>query len=221
MHRNLLLLRSNLHDPETGRPEYDAARKPETGKRAYFCPSLWGGKDWPPAAFHPGTGYLYIPANENLCTSMEGEEATYRPGQRFVGADSETRIADQADHIGELQAWDLNAGERVWTHEFEFHNWGPVLATGEDLVFAGGTNDRFFRAFDARSGEVLWRYPTNSGITGVPTSYAIDGRQYVAVQSGWGVDAQKMQRAIDRARGTTTHVPQGGVVWVFALPQSR
>jgi alcohol dehydrogenase (cytochrome c) len=45
----------------------------------------------------------------------------------------------------------------------------------------------------------------------------VDGVQYVAVQSGWGVDAVKMQASLDGVRGTTTFVPQGGVLWVFAL----
>lgn len=207
-------------DPETGRPEYDDERKPKTGKPAFFCPSIWGGKNWVPSAFSPQTGYLYIPANNNLCTTMAGEEATYRPGQMFTGADFQLSVAKGAAHIGELQAWDMNTGERVWTHEFELHNWGPVLATGGGLVFAGGTSDRYFRAFDASSGEVLWQQRTNSGITGVPSTYSVDGVQYVAVQSGWGVDAQRMLGAIDSDRGTTTPVPQGGVLWVFALRTS-
>jgi alcohol dehydrogenase (cytochrome c) len=45
----------------------------------------------------------------------------------------------------------------------------------------------------------------------------VDGVQYIAVQSGWGVDAQRMQGSLDDARGTKTDVPQGGVIWVFAL----
>ncbi len=208
-------------DPSTGRPEYDPERKPGVGIRASFCPSTWGGKNWPPAAYSPKTGYVYIPVNENLCATMEGEEVAYRPGQFFIGVDFsedfEVFLHEGADHIGELQAWDINTGERVWTHEFEFQNWGPVLATGGDLVFLGGTNDRYFRAFDARSGELLWQQRTNSGITGVPTSYAVDGVQYVAVQSGWGVDAQLMQVSLDEILGSTTHVPQGGVLWVFGL----
>ncbi len=124
---------------------------------------------------------------------------------------------EAADHIGELQAWDLAAGKKVWSVEFPFHNWGPVLTTGGGLVFSGGTNDRYFRAFDAATGEILWKQRTNSGIVGVPTSYEIDGVQYVAVQSGWGVDAQRKQEFLDKAFGTKTHVPQGGVLWVFAL----
>jgi hypothetical protein len=62
-----------------------------------------------------------------------------------------------------------------------------------------------------------WEFKTNSGVTGVPSSFAVDGTQYVAVQSGWGVDAQRMQARLDTFLGTKTEVPQGGVVWVFAL----
>jgi alcohol dehydrogenase (cytochrome c) len=203
-------------DPVTGRPEYDLAHKPAVGHRAQFCPSLWGGKDWPPAAYNPQTGYLYIPANDNLCMEMEGEETEYRPGQQFTGARA-TDFTVTGDHIGELQAWNLRTGERVWTHEFQSQNWGPVMTTAGGLVFSGGTNDRYFRAFEATTGRLLWQYRTNSGITGVPTTFEVEGVQYVAVQSGWGVDAQGMQGRIDRARGTETIVPQGGVVWVFAL----
>ena len=207
-------------DPKTGRPEYDPERKPGIGKKASFCPSHWGGKDWPPAAYNPQTGYLYIPANDNLCGSFEGKEVTYRPGRTFTGVQfAKTRISiyEGAQHIGELQAWDMDTGQEVWTHKFKFHNWGPVLTTAGGLVFMGGTNDRYFRAFDAKTGKVLWEQRTNSGITGVPTSYALDGVQYVAVQSGWGVDAQRKQALLDAILGYTTHVPQGGVLWVFAL----
>jgi alcohol dehydrogenase (cytochrome c) len=207
-------------DPVTGRPEYDSERKPGTGKSATFCPSLWGGKDWPPSAYSPQTGYLYIPANENLCSTMIGREVEYRPGAGYTGATSQTFVAEGADHLGELQAWDLSTGEQVWTHEFpESQNWGPILTTGGGLVFAGGTNDRYFRAFDAATGDLLWEQRTNSGVIGVPSSYAIDGVQYIAVQSGWGVDAQGMQRAVNQHLERNIQVPQGGVVWVFALRQ--
>jgi alcohol dehydrogenase (cytochrome c) len=121
------------------------------------------------------------------------------------------------DHIGELQAWDMNAGKKIWTKTFKSHNWGPVLTTGGGLVFSGGTNDRYFRAFDAKTGKLLWQQRTNSGVTGVPSTYQVDGVQYVAVQSGWGVDAQRKQELLDKAFGRKTFVPQGGVLWIFAL----
>ena len=130
---------------------------------------------------------------------------------------AETNGKNGTKHIGEIQAWDMNTGQKVWMRTFESHNWGPVLTTGGGLVFAGGTNDRYFRAFDGKTGEPLWQWRTNSGITGVPSSFAVDGVQYVAVQSGWGVDAQRMQGALDDIRGAKTDVPQGGVIWVFGV----
>lgn len=209
-------------DPVTGRPDVDPAKKPGTGKPARFCPSLWGGKDWPPFAYNPETQLLYIPANENLCSSIEGTEVTYRPGQSYTGARSQFFLEEGADHIGELQAWDLNTGRKVWTYKFPNMSptWGPVLTTGGGLVFTGGTSDRYFRAFDAKTGELLWSFPTNSGITGVPVSFAVDGVQYIAVQSGWGVDAQRMHSRLAPILGhRIDSVPQGGAIWVFAVEQ--
>jgi alcohol dehydrogenase (cytochrome c) len=209
-------------DPKTGRPSYDAEKIVSSGKSVTFCPSQWGGKDWPPAAYNPKTRLLYVPAHENLCATLQGESKTpsYEPGKRYTGINANATkllVAPGADHIGELQAWDLNSGKKVWTYNYKYMNWGPVLTTGGALVFAGGSNDRYFRAFDARTGRVLWEFRTNSGVTGVPSSFAVDGVQYIAVQSGWGVDAQKMQGRLDSFMGTRTHVPQGGVIWVFAV----
>ena len=97
-----------------------------------------------------------------------------------------------ADHIGELQAWDIDSGKKIWTTNLPSFNWGAMLATGGGLLFAGGTNDRKFRAFDAK--------------------------QYIAVESGWGVDPAKMQSRMNLIfPGQYPDVPQGGSIHVFAL----
>jgi len=208
-------------DPVTGRPTYDESKKPGTGKGARFCPSHWGGKDWPPAAFSPRTRLLYIPANDNVCAFLIGEEIEYREGREFLGTDWEQSTLDLGpgakDSIGELQAWNVDTGEKAWSHKFPTQNWGPVLATAGDLVFMGGTNDRYFRAFHAKTGKLLWRHRTNSGITGVPSTYEVDGKQYVAVLSGWGVDAEREQSSLAQIGFVQKPVPQGGVLWVFGL----
>ena len=72
-------------DPETGRADIDPAHKPLTGKIAEFCPSGPGGKNWPPISFSPKTRMIYIPANQNLCSSFMGTMVTYSPGKGFVG----------------------------------------------------------------------------------------------------------------------------------------
>jgi len=209
-------------DPKTGRPDVDPARQPGTGKKAEFCPSLWGGKDWPPPAYSPKTRLLYIPANENLCQGLSGDPVTYTPGQRFTGiapANVSFSITPGADHIGELQAWNLDTGQKVWSHPFANSPlWGPVLATAGGVLFMGGTNDRYFRAFDGATGKVLWEFRTGSGVNGVPVSFQLDGKQYIAVQSGWGVDAARMQARLNLERPWEfPEVPQGGAVWVFAV----
>jgi len=206
-------------DPKTGRPEVDEARQPGTGKGAEFCPSHWGGKNWPPIAFSPKTRMIYIPANENTCGRITGRPITYTAGRPFTGAASTFLVAPGADHIGEVQAWNVDTGKKVWTHNFAGSaNWGPMLSTGGGLVFSGGTNDRLFRAFDASSGALLWEFPTNSGIIGQPSSFMVDGRQYIAVQSGWGIDARGMQASLSRLfPGNYPDVPEGGAVWVFAV----
>jgi alcohol dehydrogenase (cytochrome c) len=206
-------------DPKTGRPDVDPAKQPGTGREAEFCPSHWGGKNWPPIAYSPKTRMIYIPANENLCGRIVGRPVSYTAGRGFTGATNVLLVAPGADHIGEVQAWNVDTGKRVWTHTFAGStNWGPMLATGGGVVFSGGTQDRLFHAFDASSGKLLWEFPTNSGIVGQPSSFMVDGRQYIAVQSGWGIDARTMQGRLNRiAPGDYPEVPEGGAIWVFAV----
>jgi alcohol dehydrogenase (cytochrome c) len=211
-------------DPKTGRPKYDMDKLLRVGKTVTFCPSHWGGKDWPPAAYNPKTKLLYVPLQQNLCTTLVGEAkiAPYSAGKRYVGTDAaKTRVfaREGADHIGEVQAWNLDTGKLAWTYNFPDMgiNWGPLLTTAGGLVFGGGSADRKFRALDATTGKLLWEFKTNSGITGVPSSYMVDGVQYIAVQSGWGVDAEKMTGRLNTSLKKNVKVPQGGVVWVFAV----
>ena len=192
------------------------------GKRVEFCPSLWGGKDWPSASYSQKTGLVYVPANENFCGGFTGEKVPLVPGQLWLGTKPEDiglTVAPGADHFGELQAWDPATGKKVWSHNFpKSQLFGSVTATAGDLVFVGGTNDRMFRAFNAKTGEVLWEQKTNSGIMGMPMAYEVDGTEYIAIQSGWGVDAQRIQDALAGNHiGIENNVPQGGVVWVFAV----
>ncbi len=207
-------------DPVTGRPDVDPERKPKTGVRADFCPGVHGGKNWPPIAFSPRTRMIYIPANNNLCGSNMGTQPTYTPGRPFVGiGGSRPFIRPGATHVGEVQAWNVDTGQKMWTHIYDKSpNWGGMLVTAGGLVFSGGTSDRKFHAFDASTGKLLWEFPTNSGILAPPTTFKVDGKQYVAVESGWGGDSRGMQATLNRLfPGEYPEVPEGGAVWVFAI----
>jgi alcohol dehydrogenase (cytochrome c) len=210
-------------DPVTGRPDVDPDRKPGTGKTANFCPGLHGGKNWPPIAFSPQTRMIYVPANNNICGSLTGAPVTYVRGGSFTGtargAGGTPPLTPGADHYGEVQAWNVDTGRKVWTHNYPTSpNWGSMLATAGGLVFSGGTNDRKIHAFHAESGKLLWESPTPSGILAPPTSFMVDGKQYIAVLSGWGGDSAGMQNTLNRGfPGQYPPVPTGGSIWVYAV----
>ncbi len=207
-------------DPQTGRPTYDPEHTPVTGKLITFCPSLWGGDDWPSSSYSDQTQLVYIPAQNYMCGEMDGRKDKLIPGQLWLGIDpNSNNLLPRSDHIGELQAWDPTTGKQVWMHPFKDQLFASVLTTAGNLVFVGGTNDRMFRAFDAKTGELLWEQKTNSGIIGMPVAYEVGDTEYIAIQSGWGVDAQRIQNALATTsmKLNPDAVPQGGVVWVFAL----
>jgi alcohol dehydrogenase (cytochrome c) len=210
-------------DPKTGRPTYNDDKKPGVGKKASFCPSLWGGKDWPFDSYNPKTGQLIIPSNENHCGFLEGKVQEYVAGKWWTGVDIPDIgfvVPKTPDHLGNLQSIDVGTGKQTWSYKHkESMLWGGVLQTAGGLVFTGGTNDRKFRAHDAKDGKLLWEITTNSGITAPPSSFSIDGKQYIAVVSGWGVDPAFQQGLINNLTGWHKQVPEGGVVWVFALSE--
>jgi len=120
-----------------------------------------------------------------------------------------------------VQAWNVDTGKKVWTHAYEkTPNWGSMLATGGGLVFTGGTNDRKIHAFDAASGKLLWDAQVSSGIVAPPTTFTVNGRQFLAVHAGWGGDPRGMQNTMNRIYpGEYPPVPEGGSITVYALPQ--
>jgi alcohol dehydrogenase (cytochrome c) len=164
---------------------------------------------------------IYVPANNNVCGGIIGQQDfSYVAGRGYAGVNmGGPLVAPQSiDHFGEVQAWNVDTGQKVWTHNFEKSpNWGAMLATAGGLVISGGTNDRMVRAFDAKDGKVLWEFPTSSGVEAPVTTYLVDGKQYLAVLSGWGGDANGMNSTVQRTVSGAPSVPPGGSVWVFAL----
>jgi alcohol dehydrogenase (cytochrome c) len=213
-------------DPKSGRPNVDPNKKPGTGKTATFCPGLHGGKNWPPIAYNPQTRMIYIPANNNICGTLTGAPVTYAAGRNFTGTARGAGVPGAppplkagADHFGEVQAWNVDTGQKVWTHNYKNSpNWGSMMTTAGGLVFTGGTNDRKIHAFDAKTGKLLWESPTPSGILAPPTTFQVDGKQYIAVLSGWGGDSAGMESTLNQAfPGLYPVVPDGGSIWVYAL----
>jgi PQQ-dependent dehydrogenase (methanol/ethanol family) len=174
------------YDLKTGRPLVDPTKMTKQGQVVKnICPAAVGAKEFNPTALSPRTGLLYIPAQNN-CMEYTGEEANYIAGTPYLGA-SVAMYPGPGDYQGELIAWDLATQKKVWSvKETKLPLQSGVLATGGDLVFYG-TMDGFFRAVDAKTGEILWQQQLGSGIIGNPITYlGPDGKQYVAIYAGVG-----------------------------------
>ena len=174
------------YDLKTGLPMEDPDKRPHTNHYARgVCPSSTGGKEFVPSSFSPKTGYLYIPAH-NTCMDYSGEEVNYIAGTPYLGA-SVRMYPGPGGYQGELIAWDVANAKKVWgIKETDLPVYSGVLATAGDVVFYG-TMDGWFRAVDARSGNVLWQEKLTSGIIGNPMTFiGPDGKQYVAIYVGIG-----------------------------------
>ena len=216
-------------DLVTGRPTLNAEKVPFQGKKVKFiCPSLEGGKNQQPAAFSPATGLFYVPTN-NLCMDFEAREVSYIPGTPYIGGNA-PEVAGPGGYRGEFIAWDATTGRKVWGIKEPYPVWGGALATKGDVVFYG-TLDGWFKAADARTGAVLWKFKVGSGVVGNPIAYlGPDGKQYIAVYAGIGGDmglliagdvAANLPYDV-RERGSTLPdiarwTSWGGMLFVFSL----
>ncbi len=217
-------------DLNSGRIIENPEKKPEVGKVVReICPAAPGAKDWQPSAFSPRTGLVYIP-HQNLCMDFEGLEANYIAGTPYVGANVRM-YAGPGGNRGEFLAWDPVKNQKVWAISENFPVWSGALVTGGDVAFYG-TMDGWFKAVDARNGNLLWQFKCGSGIIGQPVSYrGPDGKQYVAILAGvggWsgaivagGLDPRDQTAALGFV-GAMGDLPdytaRGGMLYVFALP---
>src|SRR6185437_14095863 len=113
--------------------------------------------------------------------------AAHIRGTPYIGATTSYH-AGPGGNMGAFIAWDATTGRKVWEIREKYPVWSGVLATGGDVVFYG-TLDGWFKAVDARSGTLLWKFKVGSGIVGNPITYTgPDGRQYVAIYAGIGGD---------------------------------
>jgi alcohol dehydrogenase (cytochrome c) len=205
---------------KTGRPNFTADGRPgapnatgEKGKVVFSSPSFLGGKNWMPMAYSKDTGLFYVPSND-WGMDIWNEPIAYKKGSAYLGAGFTIKpIAE--DHIGALRAMDPATGKIVWEYKNKAPLWGGVLTTGGNLVFTG-TPEGFLKAFDAKTGQELWKFNTGSGVVGSPITWEQDGEQYVAVMSGWGGAVPLWGGEVAK---TFKEISQGGSLWVFKLPK--
>jgi len=178
-----------------------------TGQQVTACPTWYGGKNWEAGAYSPLTNTMYFPLR-NTCARVL---ATTMEENSFYALTMREEIAPGTDQLGIVQAISVETGETLWRHE-QRASTTSLVVTGGGLVFGGDANGRF-RAFDETTGEVLWEINLGSAVTGFPVTYAVEGRQYVAVSTGTAGTTSAQIRLTPELRPSA-----GNNIFVFALP---
>ena len=189
------------------------------GQEVLACPTWAGGKDWEAGAYSPLTNTMYMPLR-NTCARMlatddvrsERARALTAGGQgglEIYALAARHQITPGEDDLGTVYAVSAETGRTVWLHEQRAATMS-VMTTGGGLVFGGDVNGRF-RALDQETGAVLWEINLGSPVVGFPITYAVDGRQYVAVNTGAG-------GGINLRMTPELRPSVGSVLFVFALP---
>jgi len=153
----------------------------KAGKR--MLPGANGGVEWSPMTVNPKLGLTYA-INLHQPMTYHVESTPYPGGKLWLGGAFKVIPGEQ--QWGNITAVDYNTGKIKWKVKTDQPMIGGILATAGGLVFAGEGNG-WFRAYDAKSGSKLWQFQAGAGVNAPPSSFSIDGEQYIVVAAGGNV----------------------------------
>jgi alcohol dehydrogenase (cytochrome c) len=179
------------------------------GQQLLICPSTSGGKNYPAGTYSPLTGLMYFPL-QNTCM-MSTSAAEEQSLDDLYAIRNRVQITPGMDNVGTIEAISVETGTTAWKFE-QRAGVLSLISTGGELLFGGDVNGRF-RAYDQRNGDVLWEVNLGAAVNGYPVTFAVDGRQYVAVSTGGSGLAFGLARLTPELRPGS-----GNQLFVFALP---
>ncbi len=175
-------------DPETGRPKIDPAAQYPDGKPFLMYPFPNGAHGVQAMSFSPKTGMSYIPVMEGgrvFVDPANVKDWQFKPGMMVnTGLGPPPADMTAPPPSSKLVAWDVAGNKVAWSVPQPGVFNGGTMATGGNLVFQG-TNDGRFNAYSASTGRKLWSFDAQNGMLGAPISYAVGGKQYVSIITGF------------------------------------
>jgi len=206
-------------NPQTGKVTYRPGMIPQVSVPLEMCPSTAGFKSWRAMAYSPQTGALYVPMNLNCERAIFGqvEKVVGRGGTGPVQR-KDFKHPRSGGSLGEFQALDVKTGRTLWRQRTASPSNTAALATAGGVVF-GGDWDRHMYAYDATTGAILWQTRLPQSAQGFPITYAVNGKQYVAMPAGYG--GGSWSTLIPTELAPEIRRPNGGnTLLVFALPDT-
>jgi quinohemoprotein ethanol dehydrogenase len=187
-------------DSKTGRPvKGEDARFSVSGQPVGIMPGPDGAHSWIPMAYNSDTGFVYIPAvqiaGQFLPVVKNPKSSPLVWSGRGVG------FTRTSEHHGFLLAWDPLRQKEVWRVTYQESWSGGVVATAGNIVAQGDAAGNF-NVYRADNGEKLWSMFAQSRIIGGPSTFEVDGEQYIAVLSGW-TDVDPLNGAKEEANSAT------------------
>jgi alcohol dehydrogenase (cytochrome c) len=172
-----------------GRPVFEEGWR-ATAEGVMVYPSLGGGTNYQPPSYSPKTGWYYLVYHDSPGSFSAGPQE-FEPGRQYSGRGNGGGFgpppAGAAPNTQGVMAIDPETGTPKWKYELSQMALSPgVLATGGGVVFAA-TTEGYLIALDAVTGKLLWRYQSGAPLASAPVSYAVDGRQYVAISAANGL----------------------------------
>lgn len=176
---------------EAGRPMRVSGIEPTTeGQRVY--PGVQGATNWYSPSFSPRTGLFYIPAWDKYSSVFVKVPTEYTEGRRYVGTSPRSLVGIQGTTVNQrkedegysaIRAIDPKTGQQKWEFKMLDVTDAGILTTATDLLFSGG-REGYFYALDGRNGDLLWKANVGGAVASGPISYAVNGKQYIAVSAG-------------------------------------
>jgi len=176
---------------EAGRPMRVSGIEPTTeGQRVY--PGVQGATNWYSPSFSPRTGLFYIPAWDKYSSVFVKVPTEYTEGRRYVGTSPRSLVGIQGTTVNQrkedegysaIRAIDPKTGQQKWEFKMLDVTDAGILTTATDLLFSSG-REGYFYALDGRNGDLLWKANVGGAVASGPISYAVNGKQFIAVSAG-------------------------------------